>query len=238
MTAQTIVEVDEIDCLFEPKPWAFAIDRAEAIDRLWAAACAAKPKLFNGRVLLLHRGALEPRPGGGTLFRAAYLETDFKAFLAWRDLGFPEAGVRNGFGMAALYGSDGAFVLGEMNLHTANAGLIYFASGTPDPSDLVGNRVDIEGSVRRELREETGLSADDVQFEAGFTLVMDDHRVGFMKGTRFPGTAEAAKIRIEAFLAADPEPELARIHIIGRQAEIGPAVQVSCAAYLRAKLER
>ena len=42
--------------------------------------------------------------------------------------------------------------------------------------------------------------------------------------------------RIAAFLARDPEPELARMHVIRAGGEIGPAVQVSAAAYLRAKL--
>ena len=54
--------------------------------------------------------------------------------LAWRDFGFPDANIANGFSMAALLSADGAFDLGEMAPHTANAGAIYFPSGTPDAS--------------------------------------------------------------------------------------------------------
>ena len=234
--AQTVVEVDAVDCLFEPRPWDFAADRAAEIAAHWAEALRRKPRMFDGRVLLMHRGAVERDPGGARVFRGAYLETSFSAFLFWRDVGFPPAGVRNGFGMACLSCADGAFILGEMGPHTANAGRIYFASGTPDPSDIRAGRVDIEGSVRRELAEETGLDPDTLGYDPGMTLVMDAVRVGFMKRVRSPEPAEALAARIDAFLAQDPEPELSRMHVIRSVAEIGPAVQVSAATYLRAKL--
>ena len=97
-------------------------------------------------------------------------------------------------------------------------------------------RVDIEGSIGRELREETGLDPSAVAFDAGMVLVMDESRVGFMKRVRSSETADALVGRIHAFLARDPEPELARMHVIRSVDEIGPAVQVSAAAYLRAAL--
>ena len=235
---QEVVDVDAVDCVLEQKPWGFAEDEAAAIEAHWAQALLAKPRMFNGRVLLQHRGAVERDPDGRRVFRGAYLETDFKAFLAWRDFGFPSAGVRNGFGMAALSSTDGAFIMGEMSAHTANAGIVYFASGTPDPQDIRDGRVDIEGSVRRELEEEMGLSPRDVSFDPGFTLVMDAVRVGFMKRVRAPESADALVARIEAFLATEREPELAGLHVVRSIAEIGPAVQLSAATYLRAKLDR
>ncbi len=235
---QSVVEVDAVDCRFEPRPWAFADECAGDIATHWAEALARKPKMFDGRVLLMHRGSVETAPNGARVFRGAYLETAFSAFLYWRDIGLPEAGVRNGFGMACLVSADGAFLLGEMGGHTANAGAVYFASGTPDPSDVRGDRVDIEGSIARELEEETGLDPATLAFDPGMTLVMDDCRVGFMKRVRAPETAEALVARIGAFLSQDPQPELARMHVIGSVAEIGPTVQVTAAAYLRAKLGR
>ena len=90
-------------------------------------------------------------------FRADYFEADFASFLAWRDWGFPDKGVFNGFGMGALRGSDGAFVLGEMAANTANAGRIYFPSGMSDPCDVRDGAFDIAGSIMREVEEETGL---------------------------------------------------------------------------------
>jgi len=103
------------------------------------------------------------RSSSGERFTASYFETDFASFLAWRDWEFPDREVFNGFGMARCAAADGAFVMGEMGGHTANAGRIYFPAGTPDLDDIKGDTVDIAGSVVREVGEETGLSPADYQ---------------------------------------------------------------------------
>jgi 8-oxo-dGTP pyrophosphatase MutT (NUDIX family) len=125
--------------------------------------------MFNGRVLLLRRGAI----ADGTL-SGAYLETDFASFIAWRDWGFPDKTMRNCFPMAALRSSDGAYLLGVMGGHTATAGQVYFPAGTPDPNDIVGESVDLEAGVMRELAEETGLGPADAT--AAARLVRDAAR--------------------------------------------------------------
>ncbi len=229
-----IVErVDAVDCTVEPGPWAFATERAADIDTHWAKLTAERPHLFNGRVLLLRAGGVERDPGGSARFRGTYREVDFKAFLAWRDFGHPTRDVRNCFAMAALRGSDGAFVLGEMGAHTANAGRVYFPSGTPDRDDVVAGRVDVEGSARRELAEETGLDLDDLAFEPGFTLIHDALRVCCMKAVRAPDPADALVARIHAALARETLPELARMHVVRRAADITPAMPFFVAAYMR-----
>jgi 8-oxo-dGTP pyrophosphatase MutT (NUDIX family) len=236
MSRLDIVDVAAIDCDFAPQPWPFEQTQAAKIDAHWGRLRAEKPSLFNGRVLLQYDGAVVRRADGPSVFRGAYLEADFKAFIAWRDFGFPAIGVRNGFGMAALSTADGAFVLGEMASHTANAGKIYFASGTPDPSDIREGKVDIESSVRRELTEETGISADEVTFDDGFTVMMDQVRVAFLKRVRTPLTADALVARIHAFLARDPQPELARMHIVRKVEDMPPATLGFVQDYLRNKL--
>ena len=160
MSGSRILEVAELDFRLAPYDWPFAVERAREIRSHWEERSKAQPKLFNGRVLLLGRHAFESCADGGLVLRGAYFETDFAAFLAWRDFGFPDASVCNGFSMAALQGSDGVFLLGEMSSHTANAGLIYFAAGTPDRQDVFGERVDLGASVTRELEEETGICCD------------------------------------------------------------------------------
>ena len=109
-------------------------ERRAEIDAHFAAEQRERPKLWNGRVLL----GRNPVFAAGR-FSADYFETDFASFLAWRDWGFPDRGVFNGFGMGALRSRDGAFVLGEMGEHTSNAGRIYFPSGTPDLDDVSGD---------------------------------------------------------------------------------------------------
>ena len=122
--------------------------------------------LFNGRVLLLGRRAIETGPNGVLKLSGAFFETDYADFLAWEEFGDVEEPVSNCFSMAAIRGDDGAFLLGEMAQHTVNAGQIYFPAGTPDPSDVFDDKVDLEASARRELLEETGVDAAEAQRRA------------------------------------------------------------------------
>jgi 8-oxo-dGTP pyrophosphatase MutT (NUDIX family) len=215
-----ILKAAELDLSFEAAPWAFAQSRAEEIATHWARRKATLPKMFDGRVLLLGRHHFAQRNDGATILRGVYFATDYKAFLAWRDFGFPDRKICNCFSMAALQTSDGAFLLGEMAAHTANAGSVYFPAGTPDPSDIVGARVDLTASARRELREETGISADEVVEAAGWTIVHAPPRIACMKIMRLKETAQRAKARIDAFLAEDPGAELRRMHIVRRRQDL------------------
>ncbi|WP_158814294.1 NUDIX hydrolase [Methylocapsa sp. S129] len=215
-----IFEVTELDLAYEPAPWAFAQSQADQIAAHWAQRKAALPLMFDGRVLLLGRHEFAKRNDGATILRGAYFETDFKAFLAWRDFGFPDAAVCNCFSMAALQSSDGAFLLGEMAAHTANAGSVYFAAGTPDPSDIFGDRVDLAASVRRELQEETGISPDEVAMGPEWTIVYAPPRIACMKIMRVAATAQSIKTRVDSFLADDLNAELRRMHIVRRAPDI------------------
>jgi 8-oxo-dGTP pyrophosphatase MutT (NUDIX family) len=218
--ASRIVQVDELDLDFEPRSWPFAVQRADEIARHWRERSAAQPKLYDGRVLLLGAHEFITRRDGAAVLRGSYFEASFSAFLAWRDFGFPDAEVCNAFSMAALQSSDGAFLLGEMDAHTANAGSIYFAAGTPDPQDIVARKVDLTASVERELQEEIGLAPSEVTMAPGWTLVYAPPRIACMKAMRIDIAALQAKARIEAFLARETEPELARMHVVGTVSDI------------------
>ena len=201
-------------------PWRFAEERAAEIDARWRKRCAENPHLFNGKVILMHRTGGEESCGGileGTCFLA-----DYKAFAAWRDFGFPETGALNVFAMAALRSSDGAFLLGEMADTTAHAGQIYFPAGTPDPEDLKDSCVDFEGSVRRELKEETGIEPGQVTFAEGWTAVFHGAFVACMKTVRSPLSAAELLARTEAFLGREKNPELARLKPVFSEADFVP----------------
>jgi 8-oxo-dGTP pyrophosphatase MutT (NUDIX family) len=187
--------------------------------------------MWNGRVLILRRGEI----ANGVL-SGAYSDVDFASFLAWRDWDFPDTSVRNCFPMAALRSSDGAFLLGVMGAHTANAGRIYFPSGTPDPNDIVGDAVDLEASVMRELTEETGLGELDVHAEAGWTAIVVGQRLALMKIVQANATADALVFRIRAFLSTQNEPELADMYIVRTLSDFRDAMPPFVTAFLASRL--
>ncbi|MGB8278362.1 MAG: NUDIX hydrolase [Methylovirgula sp.] len=196
--------------LVEDNIWRFERDRAAEIEAHWQKRVAQNPHLFNGRVLLMHRSEIAETSARHSLEGTCFV-ADYKAFIAWCDFGFPDAMIANVFAMAALRSADGAFLLGEMGPTTARAGRIYFPAGTPDPSDLKDGTIDFEGSVLRELKEETGLSRDDVRLDASWSVVFQGPHIACMKTIRSTLSAAELIARVDAFLAQEREPELARL---------------------------
>jgi 8-oxo-dGTP pyrophosphatase MutT (NUDIX family) len=190
--------------------WAWALDNKAAIAAHWAKLTADKPALYNGRVLLRAAQRFE-----GETLHLAYRQTDYASFLTLRDMDWPDAGTGNAFAMAALRSADGAFILGEMASHTANAGQVYFAAGTPDTGDVThDSRVDLEGSVWRELAEETGLARDDVQDQGRWVAVIVGPRTALMREMISPLMASELLVQIRANLSRQDQPELADIHAL------------------------
>src|ERR1700761_1933037 len=209
MTAPVIHRVTTLDLTVQSYPWPFATERRAEIDVHFTAEQRKRPEIWNGRVLLGRNAAF-----ADDRFSASYFEVDFASFLAWRDWGFPDPDVFNGFGMAALRSHDGAFVLGEMAQHTSNAGRIYFPSGTPDLSDIRDGRVDIPGSIIREVEEETGLTPADFVAEPHFDCVFTGVAVAMMQLLHVDQPGEILRRRIEANLAQQRQPELSAIHLV------------------------
>jgi 8-oxo-dGTP pyrophosphatase MutT (NUDIX family) len=224
----TVTTVERLDLRLEPKRWAFADERRAEIDALFAEKQRVNPRLWNGRVLLMHRFHIED----GVL-HGAFLETDYASMNSWLTWGMPEAGIWDCFGAAAVMGSDGSFLLGQMAPHTANAGHIYFPCGTPDPSDVADDMVDFDHSVARELLEETGLRADEFDPEPGWTILQERARIVAYKVLRTPDSGEALRRRVELNIQADPRSELAGVHVARGPADIGPAVPDYAATFLR-----
>lgn len=237
--ALQIFEVAHLDFSFEPAPWAFAESEGPSIAAHWAELKRRKPALYDGRVLLLGGRKLMSLPGGGTTLRGSFFETDYASFVAWQAFGYPGPQIENCFSMAALRSADDAFLLGEMAPQTFNAGQTYFPSGTPDLSDIVGDKVDLDASARRELLEETGVSASEAVVEGGWTLALAGRKIAAMKLMTLPLPAAQAKARIETFLARDPKAEFSRIHVVRGAADIDDARTPDfVAAYLRAAFDQ
>ena len=230
MKSPVIHRVASLDLPVEPFVWPFADARRAEIAAHFAEQQRERPALFNGRVLLGRKPVFS-----GDRFSAIYFETDFASFLAWRDWGFPDPDVFNGFGMGALRCADGAFVLGEMGQHTANAGRIYFPSGTPDLDDVRNGMLDISGSVVRELQEETGLAPGEYDSDVDWHCIYTGPAVAIIRMLRVDMPGEALRERIVANLASQHEPELSAIHIVRDARDLNPAMPRFVTAFLEAQ---
>ncbi|WP_439401244.1 NUDIX hydrolase [Bradyrhizobium sp. DASA03068] len=227
MTSPIIHRVTTLDLAVRPIVWPFAEERRAEIAAHFAEKQRERPKIWNGRVLLGRHAVFN----GGHL-TATYFETDFASFLAWRDWGFPDKAVFNGFGMGALRASDGAFIMGEMAPHTANAGRIYFPSGTPDLDDVRNGALDIPGSVVRELGEETGLTAADYRIEPGWHCVVTGPTIAMLQVINLDMPGDVARARIEANLARETEPELSAIHLVRGTSDLRPSMPRFVTAFI------
>jgi 8-oxo-dGTP pyrophosphatase MutT (NUDIX family) len=225
-----IVEIDRALIEVEPWSWPFAATRRAEIDRHFAQRQRRRPALWNGRVLLLRRYDID-----GKVLRGESFATDYASFLAWRDWDFADPSVFNVFAAAALRSADGAYLLGEMAAHTASAGQIYFPCGTPDDGDLQPDgRLDLAGSVGRELREETGLDIDTLDAAPGWTLVRDRCFLALVRRLTAREDAQPLRARILRHLASEARPELSDIRIVRGAADLDPAMPRFVRAFLAA----
>jgi len=213
-----IRRVSRVEARCVPMDWAWAEQNRDLIEENWQRRTAQTPKMFNGRVLLL-----SDLQFGQDLCRNTYFETNYAELVAWIDTGYPDRSIANGFAMGALRGSDGAYICGVMSVHTANAGRVYFAGGTPDLSDLrPDGTVDLATSLTRELAEETGLQAGDYHVDDEWIIVRRWPTVALLRTVTLPMTAEEGAALIRANIAKEPEPELEDVRIIRGTVDIDP----------------
>lgn len=206
-----------LDLKLTDDAWDFALSERYGIEAYWAKVTAATPGLWNGDVLMCSEAMVE-----GTTLSARFFRADFASLLAWRDWGWPRTSSINCFGSAAVLSSDGALLYGRMAGHTVNGGRVYPPGGSLEPNDVLADgRVDVSGSISRELAEETGLDVREAE-DTGFVAVFDDRRrVGIAQVLRFPLTSTQLSRQVRDFLDADPKAELADVVMLthGSQAD-------------------
>jgi 8-oxo-dGTP pyrophosphatase MutT (NUDIX family) len=227
MKEGTIVPIERLELTFAPRPWPFADRQRAEIHAHFTKLRVDKPALWNGRILLLHDYAIN-----GTGFRGEFFETDYACFLAWRDWNIPDVTVKNCFAMGAIKGADGAFVLGIMGDHTANAGSIYFPCGMTDPQSVDGTSVNLEASLWREVAEETGLTSADLDAEPYWHTVFHGPRIGHIRILHARENADALRARILANLALQNQPEFADIYIVRGRADFHSRIEPIVTTFL------
>ena len=226
--AFSVLPIERLEVGFVRRPWRFADERRSEIDAHFADLQRRNPALWNGRVLMLGDFAIDDG-----VFRGACFEVDYASFLSWQEWDFPDRSVHDCFAMGTILCSDGAFLLGEMSSHTFNAGQVYFPCGTPDLNDIAADRLDFEGSIARELKEETGLDVAEFAAEPGWYTVLGGALVGHMKLLRARESATELRARILDHLAREVVPELADIRVVRGPGDLDPAMPPFVTSYLR-----
>lgn len=210
--------------------WPLAARHGEEIARNWHRLRESNPGYFNGTVYLSHDYAIEDGHLVGTVFR-----TDFQTMLYWRSLPFAESDtVREVFGASLIRSAEGYLLFGRQAPGQLNSGLIYPPSGVIDLDDVVGDAIDIDRNIARELREETGLSPAELQRTPGYIAAIVGRPVAI--GIEWRSSLHALELRerIIEFLQSQPAPELDEIVIVRNEAEAADERIPGTHAYSRA----
>ena len=209
-----VFTIDSYDLVVTDEPWPWAVDNASAVKRFWKKALVDKPSMFNGHVLVMGQYTVADACLSGDIHK-----TDFASLQYFKDKGLPaDAGVRNVFGCAVVRSVEGHLLFGRMASHTAASGRVYPMAGTPDLEDVKDNRLDIEGSIRRELREETGLLAADGTRQPGYLLIENGGMCAICAILDFEETSRDLKSRMMGNIDMQDDPELDEIVVFRRAA--------------------
>ena len=212
--------------------WDFAREHAAAINAHWQRATALNPNYFNGMIHLIEDLHLD-----ATHLDARLLATDFKSYLYWRDQGYPEARVLDGFGSALLRSRDGAILLGRQRAGNINGGLAYLPGGFIDARDVgADGSVDLAASVSRELVEETGLDVGRLTRAPGFYVTRTQAQISIAAPFTSEQSADELKADIESHIAGDPKSELTDIVVIRTVSDLADLAMPPYAKVLVAEL--
>ncbi|MDD7910359.1 GNAT family N-acetyltransferase [Pseudovibrio exalbescens] len=212
-----VVALEALDLKLNDKPWGFEAAHEAEIAAHWQKLVAAKPKSWNGTVLK----AVNLKAENGVL-SAVFSRCQYASFMAWRDWGYPDINVKNMFGCATLRAADGTVILGQMASHTSTGGQVYFPGGNLDEQDIkTDGTIDVLGSIRREMLEETGIHPD--RAEAGrLFLIEDGPRVCVAQEYFVPMSAQEMRSAILAHNKALEFPELDDVIIVRSMADLAP----------------
>ena len=211
-----IFSLDKVQLRLDPAEHPWVVAEREAIAANWQREEIERPWLFNGTVLL-HRGLrLQDGVISGNSHRVPY------AALRYMVKSRPPVDVSHLFGSAVILTSDDAMILVRMAAKTANAGKVYAPSGSLDESDIAGGAVDVDGSILREAREETGLDLSGAAAESCLHGWRSGGIVAVFRRFRLPETAEALVERTTEHIRTDPEQEITGLVVVRAPQDAGP----------------
>ncbi|MTD93274.1 hypothetical protein GIW81_02870 [Hyphomicrobium sp. xq] len=205
-------------CVLRATDWEWPLAQAHAaeIEADWRRRHAQIPAMFNGVTYLTCSHTLD-----GGAFAATLFKSDFRTLLYWRAR--PDAErepVRETFGCSLIRSAEGYLLMGQQGPGQLNSGRIYPPGGLIDGDDVRDGVIDIDASIARELGEETGLSAAELERVPGYLLVFTGLKIAIAIGWRSALPAVELRERILGFVRSQAEPELADIVTVASHADI------------------
>jgi len=210
-----IYQIDSVILTVTNTPVSFEVTQDAEINSHWAKAVAEKPHMFDGRVHFAMGHLLQD-----DTLTASCVPGRFATMLYWRDAGYPDKSFRHVFGCVVPRASDGAYLLGQMSAHTANAGRVYFPGGAVDENDVKDDRIDIDNNITREMQEELGLDPSDFPFQPGYRVCITDVAMAIGRVLDLPCPAEEARTRLLDSANTYGDGEIADLIIVRRPMDL------------------
>lgn len=209
MSQETVVRVSRCELSRSKDTWQYAEHNREDISAHWKKRHAENPAFFNGRLFVM-----EPPTIADKVLTASFVETDFASMLWWKETGYPDDSMYDGFGSAMIRASGGEVLLARQRPGNVNAGKLYMPGGFIDLRDITSDgQIDIEASIARELEEETGLPASEFDRNPGFIITRSGPLVSMAIEYRSNKPANALRDTLMANLARQDDPELSEFVI-------------------------
>lgn len=186
-----------------PHPW--VLENEALIEANWQREITANPRLFNGQMVFQRKLSFE----AGHIEGRAHM-IPFAAFLHWRRTG-RGAGGHHLFAIPMILSADGAVMAIRMAETTANPGRVYSPAGSLDGQDVRDGFCDLDGNMRRETKEETGLDLGDMQVDPICRAVHIANSVAIFRLFRSVLSEAELRVRVADHIATDPEPEISEI---------------------------
>ncbi len=221
-----VLRIERCRLRLSGKSWAFALGNRPQIEAHWQKRRACNPGFFNGKIYVME----PPRISGG-LLTANFIETDFASFLYWKDNGYRDTSVRDGFGSALIRSRGGEVLLGRQLPGHVNAGLLYMPGGFIDQRDVRDDGlVDIDGSIAREVGEEIGLGFEHFLRQPGYLVTQIGCQISIAVELISPLPAQSLREMLLERIAQQNDPELSDFAIY---AEPPSAEDTDVAAFSR-----
>jgi 8-oxo-dGTP pyrophosphatase MutT (NUDIX family) len=229
-----VTRTERIALRYDAAPFHFPAEMQPAIEAHWIERTREVPELFNGTVHI----TFDLRIDAGGLTGVCRPIT-FKEFLHWRDGGDKPKGFIDAFGSAIVRSCEGHILLGRASRHTINAGWAYFFGGFIDVRDQRPDEtIDIDGSIIRELREETGLEARTMTRMPGYVLAEDGALLCVAIVLQSRETAAKLQASLLSHARAATEQEIEEIVVIQPTEDLaGRRIKPYAAAVIRSLLQ-